>query len=1464
MFRIPSAIALAAALSLAGAMPSTLRADEAKRVSSWWDQALKVRFPAKISGLAIVSRKTYGRGDLDYSLSYSPEEGGEQTVPGEVMDLFVYTRPGKEMSVEGCKAETRDAMRTLKSTMTRSGMSEVFVNTNCLVRAWGKSGLTNVVGLCELSGGRLGATYASVVSVTTVGDRFVKLRYSIPVGGGEEVPARRFGEICNALDSLFAVSARRVKMDVYSAGDAGETLSLLREKWPEALERESPWQMPARIETVERLDAFQRWCVEDFTNRVEHFERVAREGIETKTDPALWYYNLACALAVQKRTEEAVESLEQSVAAGFSEADHAEKDGDLASLRTDPRFGKLVAAMRASAAAEDAGIVEPLRPQGGECIVGEDNVAYSFSTKSFLCKLDTSDRKTVVFIGNDKGRAAPCEGLLVPSFEEEADDSGAIAETACFHFLYDPDGKGRELWCPTIVACAEEGEGFFSCIPVALAADGVDANDELRHEQWNVMGVYSAKGFGDDGTGPLPFWCPGFIAHSGGAEEGDKIVKLSADIIRAMPFEVVEKGFPLGQLVQKIVRSSQKGVEGENGFKTGLAMRPVLDFADVDAGRAIAAAKAVDPGRLPPFSPYFKGAGLGFSATFLSDGFSLVESAHHVGVLANWVERTGVLDVEFVLADDDASVEWKVLSGDAGRVSFEPKGSGGTRIRIDWHDPFEEEFPSGRRLKAARVDLGCFAVRNGVASMPSVVSVYFPPTQHREYDPDGRLRFVDYMDRKWPGLLFAACPRGNWRDRPHYSGDRGDELTGWTRYRASADGGVQTEEFTADGLVVMTRDELGRPKRCRRDLRAEWFQSVPMGADAAEAARKREELSAEYDSREKQPCGDEATTLVWEYRHGEGGDGKPYPVEPVQFRRRPELCPAADFGAESGFELPLFVQMRIGYGMYSEYKAGRVPQAPYAAVKLKFAKSAAPEKSIWPADVDEFEQEAAKRLFELGDGVYRAMANGDGPMQAGRFFPVDWTYITMNRASEYVAFGCMGAAVMPDASGKAPFKTAFARCDEDEVLDVLSSRTNEFDLAKIHVNTGDAPLGSEALPKGKRLSCAMWKVNDSLRFGILADFDSKFEGRKYFFSVVGASGEALTWDWFEEMPSRAVANTVIMAACHDPNAVNNLAVLMHAGVCNPGARSRPSVEKLLEFAAKGGCAVAAENLKALRGGGLERATRPPQPPELIGSLMGEFTPVCDIWDERWEMPFRERTPMRHVYCWNGAESTVRITATVEAAEGELKWKLLQGNPDKVRFTQLGSGTGSVRVEIDWHGAFLVRGRDGKTRRTTRVEFGCVAVKDGLESEPCVVSVSASPHATREYDEAGRLRKISYVHPLLSDKVSIRFPLGDWEDAFEYAPDGSLAGWVRTRKCADGSEEKEYFTHDGLKVLTYDAIGRPLRCERNYRATLYQNTARGEQSGRTACAPELFEYRYSGIEDYLGRPRPLGLFPGLAK
>lgn len=59
-------------------------------------------------------------------------------------------------------------------------------------------------------------------------------------------------------------------------------------------------------------------------------------------------YNLGCALALSNKPDGAFEALHRAVDAGFADASQMESDTDLASLKSDPRFAKLLDACRAS------------------------------------------------------------------------------------------------------------------------------------------------------------------------------------------------------------------------------------------------------------------------------------------------------------------------------------------------------------------------------------------------------------------------------------------------------------------------------------------------------------------------------------------------------------------------------------------------------------------------------------------------------------------------------------------------------------------------------------------------------------------------------------------------------------------------------------------------------------------------------------------------------------------------------------------------------------------------------------------------------------------------------------------------------------------------------------------------------------------------------------------------------------
>jgi tetratricopeptide (TPR) repeat protein len=72
--------------------------------------------------------------------------------------------------------------------------------------------------------------------------------------------------------------------------------------------------------------------------RYEEAMQMLREGLETKPDNPAILYNLACAEALAGYSDAALEHLNAAVAGDEVFREPAQTDGDLASIRDDPRF----------------------------------------------------------------------------------------------------------------------------------------------------------------------------------------------------------------------------------------------------------------------------------------------------------------------------------------------------------------------------------------------------------------------------------------------------------------------------------------------------------------------------------------------------------------------------------------------------------------------------------------------------------------------------------------------------------------------------------------------------------------------------------------------------------------------------------------------------------------------------------------------------------------------------------------------------------------------------------------------------------------------------------------------------------------------------------------------------------------------------------------------------------------------
>jgi hypothetical protein len=99
---------------------------------------------------------------------------------------------------------------------------------------------------------------------------------------------------------------------------------------------------PANVE--EQIDALNRDSEAAFARKdYKAAEQIVRRVTELDPDNFVPWYNLACALSSQGKTEEAGPAIEKAIELGFSDLRHMEQDPHLAPLRATENYKKLIA-----------------------------------------------------------------------------------------------------------------------------------------------------------------------------------------------------------------------------------------------------------------------------------------------------------------------------------------------------------------------------------------------------------------------------------------------------------------------------------------------------------------------------------------------------------------------------------------------------------------------------------------------------------------------------------------------------------------------------------------------------------------------------------------------------------------------------------------------------------------------------------------------------------------------------------------------------------------------------------------------------------------------------------------------------------------------------------------------------------------------------------------------------------------
>lgn len=152
-----------------------------------------------------------------------------------------------------------------------------------------------------------------------------------------------------------------------------------------------------------------------------------------------------------------------------------------------------------------------------------------------------------------------------------------------------------------------------------------------------------------------------------------------------------------------------------------------------------------------------------------------------------------------------------------------------------------------------------------------------------------------------------------------------------------------------------------------------------------------------------------------------------------------------------------------------------------------------------------------------------------------------------------------------------------------------------------------------------------------------------------------------------------------------------------------------------------------------------------------------------------------------------------------------EWRLLRGDPARVRIEPLDAAGTAARITIGWQAPRPVPGRP--EIRSARVDVGVFADNGVHLSAPAFVAVLLPAHETRVYetgpDGTDRIARVDYAPPQGVYVDPALFPRIDWRDDYAYGPDGTLLGWTRTR-----AGRSESYTSDGARVLARDAAGAP--------------------------------------------------------
>ncbi|MGI6496651.1 MAG: tetratricopeptide repeat protein [Kiritimatiellia bacterium] len=609
------------------------------------------------------------------------------------------------------------------------------------------------------------------------------------------------------------------------------------------------FEMPRLYPRHQQLAGEMRRAIQ--ARDAEAMEVVARAGTALLPEDPTWRYNLACALSLQGKADDALEVLERAIRLGFHDVGQIDADTDLATIHANPRFDELLElAATLAAAAEPAH--RPFPVKDGPATVDSTNSVWNYS----LGQIDVFfayPTNGLPAVTNPVVNARGPAGDAVRAWFEEGTASGnrgdlydnrdrdhsrpALKDFPWLSYTrYSAEAKARDIHgdisAPLLFhgpravvgnSSTAQMEGpFWRSNARALMSDPHRMQLLFYAYFRNHLYVYPAViDFDAARAGDAYLANTPYTINTVGASWSDRpVVEACLLSLAAMRPEVKDLLFEKGLLaptLQWAFRSTQNCVTNREDYLSAAAHPPAFGTNALDTLRMVTLCHGLTTNSLPPVVLLeVVEETLPRPAPDTVDHLVLPEVLFTTPQAIARIARSTDCRRRMVVSAAPSQElcgrplrwHWKLLRGDPAKTTITPLDGAGSRAEILVDYQPRAPIAPGSDLLGCRVDIGVFADNGERFSAPAFISVCFAANEIRAYSADGRILSIDGETLAGTYADPFVFPVRRWIDIYHY--DSKDRLVGWTRTRNG-----ESEAFAWNGALVETTDDVGRPLAAR-------------------------------------------------------------------------------------------------------------------------------------------------------------------------------------------------------------------------------------------------------------------------------------------------------------------------------------------------------------------------------------------------------------------------------------------------------------------------------------------------------------------------------------------------------------------------------------------------------------------------------------------------------------------------